>query len=970
MPRNVRALAIELVAVLVFSLHCQAQEAVLQNSSTSAQFGDRGLVSVVDSASGSHIDLEQDAWSITLDGRKLRSQDAQHVQRSTGEHEVTYEFDLSPYKIRAVYQLKPGWNFVSKQLRIVTSPSSEFVVDQVRPWDAKVKAAIESDYVPSVYTPQFGSTIEQSRKSLSGKDYGTFLRFADRRGALLTVQNPFLQIHRDGAIVDISYDPEMEWQTSWGEFSSDLACIGAYRLTGVRNARQMLTEWHPATEAAPHDGMDTAEVAAFTECVRAFLIHPSPDPISVLVGWTLNDYQIDAGTAEGREEYKRIIDTASELGIQTLLYAPGNSQVSERTQSVDTWSWEYVLWLGMGQQIRKDQWDPEKDSIPSSVSDMLEYAKQKHVGLLAYAYPSVPYEKDPSWIVQGGTGKDGKSFGDPRDRYATLSSRALQDYLLEKLIVFKKRTGIAGYSFDYDFLNLPGSSSYAQWYGWRRVIESLRREFPSIVIDGRQSYQLYGPWSWLAGSYPHPTGTDEQPESFKPYPDLHFDRVSADRTRFVNYWYRNYQFAPEEVIPGYATHQTERSRNVPSSDGQKPHAETVYTRFRPRDWDYLGYRYSFLSSIATAGWNNVVDMIPARDPEESKHFSAADKAWIRKWLDWTAQNKQYLLHTRTILDQPASGHVDGTSAIIGDRGFLFVFNPNYKQLSADIVLDESIGLTAGRNYLIREMEPFAGRMLGKAQRGVWTRGDHVHLILGGTSATILELTPAPPSEQPLVFNAAMLSTDRPATASLEGSALAVTHVSGEPGTTQAIGVLLPIDTRVTSLTVNGRKQSFMQRGTYIEAKVRFAGERFGKAQEIALSREANGELTGSFVVPQWVLEQLAARKRAWPIPWTKEDYESTWLAPERLLLFVQAADGKDTASVTATLDGHVISVQPAYTSSRVDAPCFVGFYANLSSIGAGVRHTIKLHISGLEPAQLQGVFFDNVEPELTESIEP
>ncbi len=55
----------------------------------------------------------------------------------------------------------------------------------------------------------------------------------------------------------------------------------------------------------------------------------------------------------------------------------------------------------------------------------------------------------------------------------------------------------------------------------------------AIVIDGRQTYQLYGPWSWLAGSYPHPTGNDEQPESFKPYPDLHFDRVSADRARFV-----------------------------------------------------------------------------------------------------------------------------------------------------------------------------------------------------------------------------------------------------------------------------------------------------------------------------------------------------------------------------------------------------------------------------------------------------
>ena len=39
----------------------------------------------------------------------------------------------------------------------------------------------------------------------------------------------------------------------------------------------------------------------------------------------------------------------------------------------------------------------------------------------------------------------------------------------------------------------------------------------------------------------------------------------------------------------------------------------MLTRFRARDWDYLGWRYSLLSSIAVAGWNNVLNMIPARD---------------------------------------------------------------------------------------------------------------------------------------------------------------------------------------------------------------------------------------------------------------------------------------------------------------------------------------------------------------------
>lgn len=968
-----RILRLCFVGILIASAFClfvPAQETALRNASTVANFGARGLVSVSDIASGSRVDLDSDEWSITLDTRTLRSAEAQNVRRRSAANEVVYDFDLTPYRVQVVYNIKPGWGFISKQLQITSAPGESFTVNKVVPWDLKLKTAPQSDFVPSVYVPHLGATLERSKKSLPGKDFGDFLRFDDGKGAFLTVQNPFLEVQRDGGSITISYAPEMEWQSSWGEFTSDIGCIGAYRLTGTHNAREMVTEWHPAPAQAPADGMDKAEVEAFTASVRAFLIHPAPDPISVLVGWTLNDYQIDVGTAEGREEYKRIIDTTSELGIQTLLYGPGNSQTSERTQSVDTWSWEYVLWLGMGQQIRKNQWDPAKDPIPDSVSVMLDHAKQKHVGLLAYVYPSIPYEKDPSWIVQGGPSKYGSSFTDPRAKYATLASRAFQDYLIQNLIAFKKRTGIAGYSFDYAFLNVPGSSSYAQWYGWRRVMETLRREFPSIVVDGRQSYQVYGPWSWLAGSYPHPTGTDEQPESFKPYPDLHFDRVSADRARFVNYWYRNYQFAPEEVIPGYATHQTERSRAVPATDGGRPESEMMYTRYRPRDWDYLGYRYSFLSSIATGGWNNVVDMIPARDPEEARHFSADDKAWIREWLTWTVKNKEYLRHTRDILDQPAMGHVDGTAAIAGDHGFLFLFNPNYKQLPADFAVDESIGLTSGKKYLLKEIYPFSGRAVGNPHCGLWTRGDRVHLQLDGTSATVLEIVPAPESDKPVVFNAAALSSANPPRAELSGTSFALTHVAAEPGTTQAIGVLLPSEAHVTSLTVNGKAQTFTQTARYVEAQVRFDGDRFSQAQEISLARGTDGELAGSFQVPQRIFDQLNARKQAWPIPWTQEDYESTWLVPERLLLFVQAADGKDSASVAATIDGQPLKFQPAYSSSRVDSPSFVGFYADLSTIAPSTSHTIKLETTGLEPAQLQGVFFDNVEPQLTESIKP
>ncbi len=133
---------------------------------------------------------------------------------------------------------------------------------------------------------------------------------------------------------------------------------------------------------------------------------------------------------------------------------------------------------------------------------MLSYAKSKSVGLLAYVYPSVPFQQNANWLVKGNS-KDESAL-----TYASMSSRELQDLLIRDLVAFKRRTRIAGYSFNYAFLNFDGSSSYAQWSGWRRVMEELRRAEPDIIIDGRQSYQQYGPWSWLAGSYPH-TLSDE-----------------------------------------------------------------------------------------------------------------------------------------------------------------------------------------------------------------------------------------------------------------------------------------------------------------------------------------------------------------------------------------------------------------------------------------------------------------------------
>jgi hypothetical protein len=949
-----------LLAFLICTQFAGAQSFELSNARVTAVFGPAGLTSITNRSIGHTVHFEDDSFSITIDGIEINGAKLTPT-RSGSAGSLIYTYSFNGYVLKVVYRVEPNWDFVSKQLQVIAAPKDSFFVHNVQPLHTSLREPISSEFTPGAYLPQFGKDSDFA-KGIPARKFGDFLRFSQNYGVMLLTQNPFLDISRQDQTVSVSYAADMNWQTKWGPFFSDISCLDLYGLSNERIPAQMLLEWRAPLREPTADGADKSEIIAFSNCVREFLMSPSPKPISVEVGWTLNDYQIDVSTAEGREEYKRIIDVTSELGIQDLLYAPANYALARIEKDTDDWNWEHVLWLGLGQQIREGRWDVNNSPLPASIKEMLDYAKTRHVGVLAYVYPSLPFAQNANWLVTDPNRKE-------KNVYANLASREFQDFLITELLAFKRRTGIAGYSFDYTFLNLPGGSHYSQWRGWRRVMESLRRADPKIVIDGRQTYQAYGPWSWLAGSYPHPTGNDEQAESFQPFPDLHFDRVSADRERFVNYWYRNYQFAPEELIPGYATHQTERAMNVSEANGTDHREQIVkmmYTPYRQRDWDYLGYRYSFISSIATGGWNNVVNMIPARDREEFLHFSDSDKSWIRRWLQWTATHSEYLRHTKTILGQPAIGKADGTSAIIGNRGYVFLFNPNYKVVGADVPLDTTIGLSAGSKFLLQELYPREGTLIAKKGAGIWSKGDTVHLDLSGTSATILKLVPIETlPATPIVFD----SPHSNAKASLRDGILRLNHISGQPGLDEEIGVLLPGTSKISAVSVNGRLTAFHQSANYVSVPLRFAGQLFVQSQQVDLVAQGDGKtLAGTFLIPERVKSQLSARRVRWPIRWSPEDYENTWLVPERLLLFVQIAEPSDGGQVQIKIDGEPVNLRKAYSSVRVHSASFVGFYADMSSTKPDVVHTLEINLSDLAGGSFQGVFFDNVEPEYTEAL--
>ena len=915
---------------------------MLQNDLVRAEFDGRGLTALHDFDTRNTISFVKEGFSAVVNSNSVDSDALQPVLERQTEQTRIYRFDSAAWSIKAVYELKPGWRFVSKQLLISSKGKRDFRVQRLEVFRGQITNSIaEQQLVREAALLRF---VAEGAAS-------------PRCGLFVALQCPFLEWKQEKGRVSVAYAPEMDWNMFDGPFESDRVCLGPYGLSGQRLPMAMVPEWKFVADAVAASGptIDAAEVDALVECVRAFLLVHPKEASRVHVGWCENDYQIDIAEPAGRAEYKRIIDQAAALGCRHVLFAPANSQVSSLEANRDAWGWENLLWFTMGQKLRKGEWTPDGGTLPASVAELVGYARTNNVKLLAYVYPSLPFLQNPEWTKWVPGGYPNGYLG------ADTGQRSFQDWLVGKMVSFQKNIGAGGFSFDHWWIAYKEtpSSKYAQWAGCRRVLHELRKQVPDVVIDGRQQYHQFGVWSWLAGTYPHPLNSDEQPQSFKAFPDLHWDRVSADRQRRTAWWYRNHCFTPSEIMPGYITHQTPRmdDKNV-----------CRRYRFRSRDWDYLGWRYSLLSSIATAPFNHVVNMIPARDVDEFKSFSDTDKKWFRDWLDWTDQNLDVLRNVRPIIGQPMIGRVDGTAAFKGERGFIFLFNPNSRPLPAEFRLDQSIGLAGGKKFILRQLYPDAekGRLVVPPQKTHWEFGDKVVLPMPGAEALVLEATPAPEVlEGPLLMGGI-------GRIGLTGDTLSLTDLPGEIGSEKELRVVIPAGQKARSFTVNGVPTRFSDLGNVVAARVRFAGTPFNRVQQIGAydPKFAGGTFRASSTIPARIIKQLRDRRSAWVIPYLEEELLATWLAPERLLLFVNVAEPVDTMKVELKINGQPVALKRAYTSVYPQAVknTFVGWYADVSELKSDTAHTFEVELPELAAGQFQGLFFENVEAEFTKEI--
>ncbi|MDA1088385.1 MAG: hypothetical protein O2901_15395 [Verrucomicrobia bacterium] len=121
------------------------------------------------------------------------------------------------------------------------------------------------------------------------------------------------------------------------------------------------------------------------------------------------------------------------------------------------------------------------------------------------------------------------------------------------------------------------------------------------------------------------------------------------------------------------------------------------------DWPNGHIDYLMLSAMSCSP--NLLLYLPTKTG-----IPDADKAEIRKWLDWGRANVKYILVRHDLFDWPGKGRVDGSAHLIGDRGLIFLFNPSDEEKVAEFALTpESTGFTGTGPVEIVQEHPASER---------------------------------------------------------------------------------------------------------------------------------------------------------------------------------------------------------------------------------------------------------------------
>lgn len=308
-----------------------------------------------------------------------------------------------------------------------------------------------------------------------------------------------------------------------------------------------------------------------------------------------------------------------------------------------------------------------------------------------------------------------------------------------------------------------GSRKFVDWYSDRVVSTARKYGFEMHVMDFLSIGICNDP------NHGHPIGEDSVYDQIKGLVDV-MDCISAVSPNMLIWpnsgcwsellpkiaWHAPSQYLTDPAM--YTSWQGLNMTRLLDDTRREQMVNIHYSHFMPYRYftncqyffvqnsvvpDIRNFEYGALSTLAVTP-----NICPAEIRPWIESLNEADKkrviAFYSKWTKFIKSNFELWKHTYHIGDEPSPGSLEVYSHAKGDKGFIFVVNPNYWSGTVEIPLGGSLGFSGQGECEIAEIYP-RERLRLTAQGPYVKLGSKIGINVPAQTVLVLEVKPRPKS---------------------------------------------------------------------------------------------------------------------------------------------------------------------------------------------------------------------------------
>jgi hypothetical protein len=695
------------VAFAAASLSAQDADAVRLSAGQLRVAVDRasgGIESIANGYTGRTVAVEDRGGRLVFDGFEIDLGQLAFASAASTDGETRFRASAHGVQIERIYRVRLGGDYIDRRLVLVNRGAEPVVLKRAEDGVLRFGEPFQSTlYHDDNMTFDAAQDSNREVDATLGTALNVFLR-QPGGGFFTGLKYPYWRPQVTLDSLALPYEPNFRIEPG-STLELPTFFLGAYRADGVIVRKQL--HWKPRLISMEPNPMDLGEVRAMQRLMRDYLpLYPAPAKGYFL--W-LNSWWAVLGTPEEEAMQGEITPALVPAWTRLLDQVKASGAVDALNTA--------PVWVGLANYIGEPQTlakvGPDaRFPINDSIRQVLDHARSISVPLLGFADPDGrAYRADrPDWRLQ-------PTF-DPAVRFRA-NCHANPEYeqwfarLVDDTIA---QTGIVGWAWDYHWMLRPalcfnphhgheiGNTEFEQYRNVTASVEQLRRAHPGLFIEIYWGLKEGGSWAHrglnsLENVYEN--GNVSPPGVTR-----------ADDERFQMWFNQNYRFLP--------TYMNLAQINF---DGNEPNGE----------------RYSILSALSGSHHGQLNEWIDLKD----KAGSARKLEELAYWKRWAGEHLDYLDDRVTLFGMPArKDGIDGSAHILGDRGFVFVFNPwpGAEKWGA-VLLGSLIGLEKGERFAVTEIGSRAPRKVG-----VYRRGDALVFPIAAKTALLFEVEP---TEEPL-----------------------------------------------------------------------------------------------------------------------------------------------------------------------------------------------------------------------------